>query len=288
MRGAAWYLPAGILVALVFAYPIVRTLTLSLSDFNLATAFHARFAGLSNFARLIGDSRFRNALGVTTQFSVISVILEFCLGLFLAMAVDCLGKGRSIVRTFLLIPWTLPTAVIAILWTWIFNNQYGIVNALLMKAGIVHSPIAWLAQPRTAMASIIAADVWKSFPFVLIIMLAGLQSIPRDMYEAIEIDGGNAWHKLRYVTLPFLLPFIFLALIFRVVQAFAVFDLVYVATGGGPGGATETVSVYGYHTYMRYLDFGYGAAQAVVVVAVLSLIAWTLYGLLLRNHEMDR
>jgi multiple sugar transport system permease protein len=151
---------------------------------------------------------------------------------------------------------------------------------------MVDSPIAWLGRPQSAMTTLIMADVWKAFPFVLIILLAGLQSIPREMYEAIEIDGGRAWHKFKYVTVPYLAPFIFLALIFRVVQAFAVFDLVYVLTGGGPGGATETVSIYGYYTYMRYLDFGYGAALVVAIVVVLALISLMLYSLLLRKYEM--
>jgi multiple sugar transport system permease protein len=287
-KAAAWFIPAGTLVGLIFVYPIIRTVGLSFSHLSLATGFAAHFAGLANFRRLVADSRFYDSLWITVRFSVISVLLEFLLGLLLALAVDRLGRGRGSARTLLLIPWTLPTAVIAILWTWVFNDQYGIVNALLLKAGVTHSPIAWLAQPATAMASIIAADVWKAFPFVLILMLAGLQSIPKDIYEAIEIDGGNTWHKLRYVTLPYLRPFIFLALIFRIVQAFAVFDLVYVATGGGPGGATETLSVYSYHTFMRYLDIGYGAALAVATVILLALIAWILYSLLLRHHEMER
>jgi multiple sugar transport system permease protein len=288
LKEAAWFAPAGTLVGLIFVWPIMRTVGLSLSHLSLATGFGWHFAGLANFRRLIVDSRFHNSLWITIEFSFISVVLEFFLGLLLALAVDHLGRGRRSARTLLLIPWTLPTAVVAILWTWIFNDQYGIVNALLLKAGIIHSPIAWLAQPGTAMTSIIAADVWKAFPFVLILMLAGLQSIPKDIYEAMEIDGGNAWHKLWYVTLPYLRPFIFLALIFRMVQAFAVFDLVYVATGGGPGGATETVSVYSYHTFMRYLDIGYGAALAVATVLMLALIAWALYALLLRHHEMGR
>jgi multiple sugar transport system permease protein len=171
---------------------------------------------------------------------------------------------------------------------WMFNDQYGIINAILLKTGVMDAPIAWLAKPQTAMVAVILADVWKTFPFVLIVLLAGLQSIPAEMYEAIEIDGGNAWHRFRYVTLPSLLPFVFLALIFRIVQAFAIFDLVYVLTGGGPGGATETVSVYSYYTFMRYLDFGYGAALVVVMVAVLALTGWMLYSLLLKRYEMGR
>jgi len=288
MREILWFAPAAALVLLIFVYPILRTLILSFLNLNLETGFRAHFAGLGNFARLLADSRFHGSLKTTALFTIVSVALEFLLGLLLALAVEKLKKGRRTARTFLLIPWTLPTAIIAVLWMWIFNDQYGVVNAVLLKIGIVDSPLAWLGRPQTAMITIIMADVWKAFPFVFIVLLAGLQGIPKEMYEAIEIDGGTAWHKFRYVTLPYLLPFIFLALIFRIVQAFAVFDLVYVLTGGGPGGATETVSVYGYYTYMRYLDFGYGGALVVAIVLVLALTAWALYSLLLRKYEMGR
>jgi multiple sugar transport system permease protein len=179
----------------------------------------------------------------------------------------------------------LPTAVIAVLWTWVFNDQFGVLNALLTRIGLLDSPIAWLARPDTAMGAIIVADVWKTVPFVFVILVAGLQNIPRELYEAMEVDGGGAWAKFRHVTWPHLLPFVFVAMIFRVVQAFAVFDLVWVMTGGGPGGATETVSVYTYQTYMRYLDFGYGSALAVATVAVLAVFAAFLYRLLVSKHE---
>ncbi len=288
MREILWFAPAAALVLLIFVYPVLRTLILSFLNLNLETGFQAHFAGLENFARLLADSRFHSSLKITALFTIVSVALEFLLGLLLALAVEKIKKGRRTARTFLLIPWTLPTAIIAVLWMWIFNDQYGVVNAVLLKTGIVDSPLAWLGRPQMAMSTLIMADVWKAFPFVFIVLLAGLQGIPKEMYEAIEIDGGTAWHKFRYVTLPYLLPFIFLALIFRIVQAFAVFDLVYVLTGGGPGGATETVSVYGYYTYMRYLDFGYGGALVVAMVLVLALTAGALYSLLLRKYEMGR
>jgi multiple sugar transport system permease protein len=283
-----WYAPAAILVLLVFVYPVLRTLCLVFMHANLQTGFQPRFAGLDNVARLVSDSRFLGSLKVTALFAAVSVALEFLLGLLAALALEKIGRGRQVARTLLLVPWTLPTAIIAVLWMWIFNDQYGIVNAVLLQSGLVDTPVAWLGQPQPAFSAIVIADVWKAFPFVFIILLAGIQSIPREMYEAIEVDGGTDWHKFRFVTLPWLLPFIFLALIFRLVQAFAVFDLVYVLTGGGPGGATETVSVYGYYVFMRYLDFGYGSALAAAVAAVLALSAWMLHILLLRKNEPVR
>jgi trehalose/maltose transport system permease protein len=269
---------------LVLAYPIARTLLLSLFRMNLATGFQPVFAGIENFHRLIDDSRFRNSLKVTAIFTVFSVALEFGIGLALALSAEGLARGRGVARSIFLAPWTLPTAVIAVLWAWIFNDQYGVVNALLQSMHLIHAPIAWLGTPRTAMAAIVIADVWKTTPFVFLVLLAGMQNVPGELYEAMEIDGGGTWAKFRHVTWPFLLPFVFIALVFRMIQSFAIFDLVYVMTGGGPGGATETVSVYSYQTYMRYLDIGYGSAQVVATVVILAVGAAGLYRLVLRPY----
>jgi multiple sugar transport system permease protein len=281
-----WFVPASILLLAVVCYPVLRTITLSFVHENLATGFRAEFAGLDNFRRIVVDSRLHGTVATTLVFTVVSVGAEFLIGLLLALSVDSLSKRwRSFVRVVYLVPWTLPTAVIAVLWTWIFNDQFGVLNAVLTRLRLIDSPIAWLAQPDTAMAAMIVADVWKTTPFVFVILLAGLQNIPQDLYEAIEVDGGGGWAKFRYVTWPHLLPFVFVAMIFRIVQAFAIFDLVWVMTGGGPGGATETISVYTYQTYMRYLDFGYGSAIAVATVAMLAIAAGALYRLLVTKYE---
>ncbi len=274
------YAPAAVLLGVVYAYPVLRTAFLSLFHFKLATGFQLDFAGAENFARLAGDSRFLSSLAVTAAFAAISVALEFGIGLLLALAAVRMTRGRGLVRAIFLAPWTLPTAVIAVLWAWIFNDQFGVLNEVLQRLHVIAAPVAWLAAPVTAMGAIIVADVWKTVPFVFLVLLAGLQNVPGELYEAIEIDGGGAWAKFRYVTWPYLTPFAFTALAFRLIQAFAVFDLVWVMTGGGPGGATETVSVYTYRTFMRYLDFGYGSAQVVVVVLLLAVLAVLLYAVL--------
>jgi len=281
----AWFIPALVLVTAVLVYPALRTLALSFFHLGLGNGFRLEFGGLDNFARLVGDSRFRASLVVTGFFTIVSVTIEFILGLLLALAVNGFVRYQGVVRTTLLVPWTLPTAIIAVLWGWIFNDQYGVLNELLIRSGVLHSPIAWLAGPNTAMAAIIMADVWKTVPFVFIILLAGLQRIPQDLYEALEMDGAGAWAKFRYVTWPYLMPFVFVSLTFRVIQAFSIFDLVYVMTGGGPGGATETVSVYAYQTLMRYLDLGYGSTIVVATVLLLATVALGLYALLVRRYE---
>jgi len=280
-----WFIPSAVLIAGVLLYPVIRTFALSFYRMDLVTSFHADFAGFHNFARLLVDSRFHGSLWMTILFTVTTVAIEFAAGLALALCADTWTRGRNAVRSILLIPWTLPTAVIAVLWAWIFNDQYGILNALLLRAGIIGSPISWLGDPTAAFWALVIADVWKTTPFVFLILLAGLQGIPPDLYEAIEIDGGGAWAKFWRITWPFLSRFVFVALVFRVIQAFSVFDLVYVMTGGGPGGTTETLSMYAYQTMMRYLDFGYASALATATVAVLALTAVVLYWLLLRRHE---
>jgi multiple sugar transport system permease protein len=280
-----WFIPAATLLLAVVCYPVVRTVALSLFHVNLSTGFQAEFAGAGNFIRLVSDSRLLGTFWTTLFFTLVSVGLEFTIGLLLALSVGFLKRWRNLVRVIYLVPWTLPTAVIAVLWTWVFNDQFGVLNTLLLRLRWIDSPIAWLADPGSAMGAMIAADVWKTTPFVFIILLAGLQNIPRDLYEAVEIDGGGEWAKFRFVTWPHLLPFVFVAMIFRIVQAFAIFDLVWVMTGGGPGGATETVSVYTYQTYMRYLDFGYGSALAVAIVVTLGAGAGILYRLLVIRYE---
>ena len=282
-----WYLPTLLLLGTVMVYPLLRTFTLSFYRMDATNSFHTDFVGAANLLRLAVDSRFRETLLTTVRFTATSVSIEFVLGLAVALCADTWIRGRSAIRTVLLIPWMLPTAVIAVLWTWIFNDQYGIVNSLLLRTRLLQTPVSWLGNPSTAFSAIVIADVWKTTPFVFLILLAGLQAIPHDMYEAIEIDGGGVWAKFKFITWPFLKRFVFVAVVFRVIQAFSVFDLVYVMTGGGPGGSTETLSVYAYQTMMRYLDFGYAATVSTTTVVVLALLALSLYWILVaRNEEL--
>lgn len=220
---------------------------------------------------MAGDGRFWQSLWITTVFTTASVVSELILGLLIALVLNQAFFGRGIVRTTAILPWALPTALIGLAWAWIFNDQFGVVNDILRRLGLIETGINWLGDPTLAMIALIFADVWKTTPFISILLLAGLQSIPKDLYEAYSVDGANAWQNFRNITLPLLLPQILIAVLFRFAQAFGIFDLIAVMTGGGPGGATEVVSLYIYSTVMRYLDFGYGAA--LVVVTFLILIA---------------
>lgn len=262
-------LPALLLLALVFAYPILRAFWLSLFTQNLGTQLKLVFSGLDNYGRMAGDGRFWQSLWNTSIFTLASVFLELILGMGVALVLNQSFRGRGIVRTISLLPWALPTALMGLAWAWIFNDQYGIVNDILLRLGILETGVSWLGDPTLAMMAVIIADVWKTTPFIALLLLAGLQSISGDLYEAYAIDGASAWQSFWKITVPLLLPQIVIALLFRFAQAFGIFDLIQVMTGGGPAGATEMVSIYIYGTVMRYLDFGYGAALVVVTFLLL-------------------
>ncbi|MBD1807414.1 MAG: ABC transporter permease subunit [Symplocastrum torsivum CPER-KK1] len=264
-------LPALIMLLLVFAYPILRAFWLSLFTQNLGTQLKLVFSGFDNYGRMIGDGRFWQSMWNTSVFTFGSVLLELLLGMGVALVLNQAFRGRGIVRTISLLPWALPTALMGLAWAWIFNDQYGVVNDILRRVGVIDTGISWLGDPTLAMIAVILADVWKTTPFIALLLLAGLQSISGDLYEAHSIDGATAWQSFWKITVPLLMPQIVIALLFRFAQAFGIFDLIQVMTGGGPAGATETVSIYIYGTVMRYLDFGYGAA--LVVVTFLLLVA---------------
>ncbi len=287
-RRTGWLLtiPALVILALVFAYPVVRAVWQSFFTINLGTQLQPEFNGLANYGRMAQDGRFWQTLWNSTVFTVSSVVVELILGMGIALVLNQAFRGRGIVRTIAIIPWALPTALIALAWTWIFNDQYGVVNDLLLRLGLIKTGVNWLGNPTLAMIAVVFADVWKTTPFISILLLAGLQSIPSDLYEAQAIDGASPWQSFWRITLPLLLPQVVIALLFRLAQAFGIFDLISVMTGGGPGGATETVSLYIYSTVMRYLDFGYGAALVVVTFLLLVLVV-VIASYLLRRSRIN-
>ncbi len=268
-------LPAVLVLLLVYAYPIGRAFVLSFFTENLSTNLEAVPTGFNNYVRMFLDSRFWNSIWSTTIFTAVSLALELVLGMSFALVLDQSFRGRGPVRTIAILPWALPTALIALAWRWIFNGEFGVWNDMLINwFHIIDEPVNWLGHPVWAMVSAIAADVWKTTSFVAILLLAGLQSIPQELYEAHEVDGATPWQSFTQITIPLVMPQIIIAMLFRFAQAFGIFDLLIVMTGGGPGGATEMVSLYIYDTIMRYLDFGYGAALVVVTFLILiSVVA---------------
>lgn len=265
--------PAFAFVACLAFYPIVRIVWLSFQTQNLGTELQPVFSGVDNYVRLVNDGHYFEALRITTIFTALAVSLELVLGLAMALLLNETFRGRGLARAAALVPWALPTAVLALAWKWIFNDQFGVFNDLLMRLGILDQPVAWLNKGWTSMFALVFADVWKTTPFMTIILLAGLQNIPRDLYEAIQIDGARSVKSFRMITLPLLVPAIMLAALFRAIQSFGIFDLPFVMTGS----ATETVAMYSYSTYLRYLDFGYGAAMIVGTTIVMGVLAALIY-----------
>ena len=272
--GWAYVAPALAIVLLVALFPLGWTLWESLHRHDLRMPWLGRpFVGLANYAEILRDARFWGALGHTAFFAVTSIALELVLGLFLALVLNETFRGRGFVRAAVLVPWAIPTVVAALLWRFMFDSQAGIANALLVRTGVLDDPIVWFVRAATAWVPVILADVWKTTPFVALLLLAGLQNIDRSLYEAAATDGAGPWWQLRHITLPLLAPAMLVVLIFRTLDAFRVFDLIYVLTGGGPGTSTEPIAIYAFNAMLQNLEFGYGAALSVVIFLVTFALA---------------
>jgi multiple sugar transport system permease protein len=272
--GYALVAPAVLLLLLVTGFPLVYNLWNSFHNVILSSAGAPQnFVGLKNYAELFTTTGFPQALVRTLGFMVVSVVLETIAGLALALMLHRAFRGRGILRAAILIPWAVPTVVSALLWTTMFDPRSGFVDYLL---GILHLPgsqTTWLAGEWTAWAAVLVADAWKNVPFIAIILLAGLQLIPSDVYEAARIDGASTWQSFRRMTLPLLRPALMVALVFRTLQAFLVFDIIYIMTGGGPGTTTETLSYLNWQAFLVDTNFGFGGAISVSLVVISLLMA---------------
>lgn len=280
----AWGLlaPCLFLVALFAFYPIAQSIVMSLHRIILSLPqLGDPFAGLENYARLAQDPEAVRALVNTCLFVLVSTLLELGLGLVIALVMDQAIRGRSLLRAALLIPWAIPTVVTSQMWRFIMSDNYGLLN-LALFGNDVAAYQAWLADPFWALAAVILADVWKTSSFAALILLAGLQTIPEDLYEAARVDGAGLWRRFAHITLPALKPALAVALLFRTMDAFRVFDLVFVMTQGGPGDATNVLQFYGYQKMFAEGFLGYGASVAVLVFA-LVMAASALYLLLFRK-----
>lgn len=275
-RRLGWLLiaPALTVIAGIALFPLGWTVWESLHIHDLRMPWRGRpFIGIENYLAIAADRRFWVSMGHTAFFTVISIALELLLGLFLALAMNRAFRGRGLVRAAVLVPWAIPTVVAALLWRFLFDAEAGIANAVLLGTGVIDEPIVWFIRAATAWVPVILADAWKTTPFVALLLLAGLQGIDETLYEAAAVDGAGPWWRLRYVTLPLLKPAILVVLIFRTLDAFRVFDLIYVLTGGGPGTATEPIALYTFTALLQNLQFGYGSALSVIVFLVTFGIA---------------
>ena len=258
--------PAVLVLLLLTIYPLIYAVTVSLQT-------PAGKWTLGNFARLFGDRFFGVALWQTLIYTVSALVVEFALGLGLALLLDSQIRARNLFRSLLLIPMMLPPVVVAVIWRLIYNPNFGAINGTLKGWGLETTQLTWIASPTFALPSVIVVDIWQWTPFMFLILLAGLQAIPQEPYEAAMIDGASAWQTFRDITLPLLKPAILIALLLRTMDLLRIFDQVFILTQGGPGFSTETISLYIYKTAFRFFDFGYASAMSFVLLVLVNFIS---------------
>lgn len=267
----AWLFVAPMLVAvaLVAAWPLARTIAFSFTDAYLSDLENWVAIGFANYVALSQDPLWWQAVGTTLLFTIVSVGLETLLGLAIALTLNAHMPGRGLLRAAVLIPWAIPTVISAKMWGWMLHDLYGVVNAALLKLGLIDTPWAWLAEPRLAFAAVVAVDVWKATPFMTLLTLAALQVLPREIYQAGKVDGASPIRMFFRVTLPLIRPALLVAVIFRSLDAMRVFDIIYVLTGNNP--ATTTMSVYARQQLVDFQDVGYGSAAATALFLIVAL-----------------
>ncbi len=271
----AWVLlaPMLIVMALLTAWPLLRTIWLSFTDAELiGSGTQTGYVGLDNYLYALTDPDFRAAIGRTLYFTVISVALEGVIGVLVALLLNQKFTGRNVLRVLVILPWAPPTIVNAMMWRLNFNPDYGSINALLTQAGIIDGYRSWLGSPDSALNAVMLADVWKNYPLVTLLVLAAMQSIPEDLYEAARLDGAPAWRRFRAITFPAIVGALSVALVLRTIDAFKVFDIIYVMTRGGPVDSTKTLSSYVYQESFSYLRAGSGAAYAILMTLMCSVL----------------
>jgi multiple sugar transport system permease protein/N,N'-diacetylchitobiose transport system permease protein len=277
-------LPAAVVVFGVVLWPVARTFVVSLYDVDSAMPGSYPFVGLENYVRVFQDSGFYRVLGHTMYFTLLSTFLELSLGVAVALLLNAPLRMRWFWRSIVVLPWALPTIVNGAMWRWIYNGQYGALNGLLDTLGISDTPTQWLGEPFLALNMVILADVWKNTSIVVFFILAGLQTIPSDLYEAARVDGAGAWRAFWRITIPLLTPAIAVVLILRTIEAFKVFDIIYVMTGGGPASGTQTIAFYTYLQAFSNQLFGYGAALAYLIVLAVFTLAMVYLRILRQNQ----
>lgn len=280
-------LPATLLICLISVYPLVRGVTMSFMNYNLLKPDKIGFNGVDNYIKLFTrDKEFWGVLGFTFTYTLSVVIIAYVMGLIFAMLLNRDIKFRGLFRALILIPWIIPGAVAATTWQWVLNDQFGLVNNVLQQLHIIDKPILFLADKTITRLTVIWTGAWKSFPFMMITLLAGLQTIPDDLYEAAEIDGAGFWQRFAHVTMPMLKNVTATCTTLMFIWTFNSFDSIYLLTKGGPNNATYVLSIFTYYTAFMRSNLGYAAAISSILLLVL-LVFITIY-LALLNRERDR
>lgn len=284
VRAARWFLvPMLIALAIVAGWPLLRSIWFSFTDASLNNLYEAEWIGFGNYLRwqvlesgtvryrgLLVDPAWWNAVWNTVRFAFTSVFFETIFGMIVALVLNAEFKGRGIVRAAILIPWAIPTIVSAKMWSWMLNDQFGILNDLGLRLGLLSQKVAWTASADTAMAAVLVVDIWKTTPFMALLILAGLQMIPKDIYEAAEIDGVHPVKQFFKITLPLVRPALMVAIIFRLLDALRIFDLIYVLTPNSV--ATKTMSVLARENLFDFDNFAYGSAQSTLLFLLIAIL----------------
>ena len=266
--------PAGLLLALLMLYPILRGVVMSFFNTRLLRFDQGRFIGLGNYEELFADPDFWNSLHVTLLYAIGTVVFTYIVGLSLALLLDRKLPGRGVLRTLFVLPWAIPEIVIVLIFVWMLDAQYGVINYALVELTIFERPQAWLSDSRLALVAVIMVTVWQQFPLAMLILLAGLQTIPAEQYEAAMVDGAGALQRLRHVTIPGLRAINVILVLILVLNSFRRVTILYAMTGGGPARATETLSVLTYTTAFQYQKIGY--ASAIGTILLLLLLGFSL------------
>ena len=282
LRAWALMLPLLVVILGVVSWPLINTLHLSLTNTAMATRT-GTFIGLDNFTRNLGSRAFQAAFLNTAWFTLLSVGAELVLGVLAALLLNQEFRGRTALRALMILPWALPTIVNAVLWRLIYNPEYGALNSALFQMGLIDGYRSWLGEPQSAMLAMVVADVWKNFPLVGLISLAALQSVPRETLAAATVDGAGAWARFRHVTLPYLAGPLMIAIVLRTIEAFKVFDIIWVMTRGGPANTTRSLSILVYQEAFSFQRAGSGASLALIVTLFVTLLAATYVAIMRRT-----
>lgn len=282
----AWFLltPMMAVIIGVVGYPLIKTVYFSFTSAHLVSPDTTdRWVGLKNFWKALGNAQFLDSIGNTAYFVSVSVTAEIVLGVLVALLLNQHFRGRTLLRALVILPLALPTVVNAMMWRLIYGPDFGALNALLTQLGLMAEYRSWLGDPDLALSMVAIADVWKNFPLVALIALAALQTISSDLIEAATLDGANAWQRFWSVTFPAIVAPVSVALVLRTIEAFKVFDIIYVMTRGGPANSTKTVSFHVYQEAFAYMRIGSGASYALIVVLI-SAVLIAVYLRLLKNQ----
>ncbi len=276
-------LPSMLVIFGVLIIPILYSLFLSFHNLVLSTGEY-EFVGFKHYISMFSDPAFYNSVGLTLLFTVLTVSAEIVFGVAIALVLNQEFHGRGFVRGLMILPWALPTVVNAIMWQWIFNANYGVFNALLTQLGIIDQYQVWLGKPVSAFVCVLVANIWKETPYVVLLTIAALANISKDLYEAASIDGSNPWQSFWKITLPLIKPVVLILLITKTIWALQTFDLVYIMTKGGPMAITEFITYFIQKTSFKFLKFGYGSAMSYVLSMICFALTYA-YIKIFMGHE---